>query len=392
MTTSQKISAQLNKFFREESSGAILMIGTVIIAMILANGTTAEWYDSFVNLDINVSFGGYSFHEPLKYWVQDVLMVFFFLLVGMELKREMVDGFLSTKNQIALPFVAALGGMIVPALIYLLINYNSPQYWKGWAIPSATDIAFALCILMLARKHVPPALKTFLLAIAIFDDLGIIVIIAFFYSAKITLTHLFLILLGCFGLFVLNYFRVMAISLYMAAGVILWFILFHSGIHTTLCGVIVGMAIPLHNPRKPHLSPLNKCMQLLHPWVSFFILPFFAFTAAGINFNGMSYHTLFNPLVLSITISLFIGKQLGIYGTTWLMIKSRLAKLPTGTNWGQIYGISLIAGIGFTMSIFIGMLAFKNGLSQNEVKLGIFTGSFLAGLFGWLVIRKSISA
>lgn len=368
------------------------MIATVLIALIFANGTTAQWYESFVNANIHVSFSGYSFHEPLKYWVQDVLMVFFFLLVGMELKREMVEGFLSTKTQIALPLFAAIGGMIVPALLYLVINYNLPQHWKGWAIPSATDIAFALCILMLARKHIPPALKTFLLAVAIFDDLGIIIIIAFFYSGKIALTHLFLILLGCFGLFVLNYFRIMAISLYIAVGIILWFILFHSGIHTTLSGVIVGLAIPLHNPKKPHESPLNKCMHLLHPWVSFFILPLFAFTAGGINFQGMSYHTFYKPLVLSITLSLFIGKQLGVFGTTWLIVKSGLANLPSGTTWKQIYGISILTGIGFTMSIFVGMLAFRNGVSQNEVKLGIFTGSLLASLFGWLVVRKSIAA
>lgn len=380
---------RLNRFFKTESSGGILMIVTALLALIAANGITAQWYQSFVNMPISFGFGEQAVTEPLTHWVKDVLMVFFFLLVGMELKREMLDGFLSDKKQILLPLFAAIGGMIAPAVIFLLINHGVPQNWNGWAIPSATDIAFAICILTLAGKHIPPALKIFLLAIAIFDDLGAILVIALFYSGKLAVISLLLSLLTIGVLFALNKLRVMAISPYIMVGVALWFCLHYSGIHTTIGGVLVGMAIPMRNPKNEANTPLNRCMHILHPWVNFFILPIFAFTAAGINFDGMSFNSILEPLALGVALGLFIGKQVGIFGTTWLLVKSGFATLPEGANWRQIHGVSIVAGIGFTMSLFIGILAFDDVLMQNQVKLGVITGTLLAIIFGWLALRLS---
>lgn len=390
-STQKQISRRLEKFLQSESTGGILMIVTTIIAMIVANGATAQWYQSFVNTTISVGFGSGGMYAPLNEWVKDVLMVFFFLLVGMELKREMLEGFLADKKQILLPLFAATGGMAVPAMVFLLFNHNIPEHSNGWAIASATDIAFAVCILMLAGRALPPALKIFLLAIAIFDDLGAILIIAFFYSAEMTMMPLLMVAGGIGILVLLNRLRVMSISAYMVAGVILWVLLHHSGIHTTVGGVLVGMAIPLRDLRDESHSPLNTCMHFLHPWVSFLILPIFAFTAAGINLHNMRMDSLFKPLVLGVALGLFIGKQLGIFGTTWLIIKLGFATLPEGVNWRQIYGASIIAGIGFTMSLFIGALAFDNIAMQEQVKLGVMAGSLLAALSGWAVLRCSSS-
>lgn len=383
------LARRLNKFFETESSGGILMIATALLALIVANGATAQWYQSFVNIPISFGFGEKIATEPLRQWVKDILMVFFFLMVGMELKREMLDGFLSDKKQIMLPLFAAIGGMAAPAAIFLAINHGVPLNFNGWAIPSATDIAFAICILLLAGKHIPPALKIFLLAIAIFDDLGAILIIALFYSGELAVTPLLLVLAGVGVLIALNRLRVMAISAYIMVGVFLWFSLYSSGIHTTIGGVLVGMAIPLRNHKNESHSPLNNCMHILHPWVNFFILPVFAFTAAGINLQGMSLQTILQPLALGVALGLFLGKQIGIFGTTWLLVKSGVAKLPEGVNWRHIHGVSIVAGIGFTMSLFIGILAFDNALMQDQIKLGVITGSLFAIIFGWLALRLS---
>lgn len=373
---------RMDRFFKTESSAGILMIAAAIFALIAANGSTAQWYFSFINMPVTIGLT-----EPLTYWVKDVLMVFFFLLVGMELKREMLDGFLSDKKQIILPLFAAIGGMIAPAVIFLVINKDIPQNWNGWAIPSATDIAFAICILTLAGKHLPPALKIFLLAIAIFDDLGAILVIAFFYSGKLALVPLLLVVAVVLFLFVLNKLRVMAISAYIAVGIALWFCLHYSGIHTTIGGVLVGMAIPLRNPKNTANSPLNRCMNILHPWVNFFILPVFAFTAAGINLQEVSFNSIFEPLTLGVALGLFIGKQIGIFGTTWLLVKSGFTNLPESVNWRHIYGVSILAGIGFTMSLFIGILAFDDVMVQNQVKLGVIAGTLLAMVCGWCALR-----
>jgi len=380
---------RLMQFISEESAGGVVMLCAAAFALIMANTFLSDWYFTFIKTDFGLTFGDFNVSNPIKTWVKDVLMVFFFLLIGMELKRESIEGFLSDKKQILLPLCAAIGGMAFPAIVFLLVNHNNDNVWHGWAIPSATDIAFALCILMLASKHLPPALKIFLLAIAIFDDLGAILIIAFFYSGDIGLMALL-----CAGaltalLFIMNKLNIMLIYAYIGIGILLCIALHHAGIHTTIGGVIVGMTIPLRNPSKPSHSPLNKLMHSLHPWVSFLILPIFAFTASGISFRELGLEHLLAPVTMGVALGLFIGKQIGIFGVTWLMVKSGLVNLPEKTNWGQIYGVSLLAGIGFTMSLFIGALAFDSPLLQEEAKLGVIIGSVLSAITGWVIIRRN---
>ncbi len=377
----------LEKFFQAESSGGIVMIAAAILAMMLANGATAIWYQDFIKTPIGFAFGEMSASEPLKQWVKDILMVLFFMLVGMELKREMLEGFLSDRKQILLPLLAAIGGMAAPAAVFLLINQGMPEHTRGWAIPSATDIAFALCVLMLVAKKLPPSLRIFLLAIAIFDDLGAILVIAVFYSGALALAPLMLALACMVMLYLLNRQAVMRLWPYLLIGIALWFCLYHGGIHTTIGGVIVGMAIPLRGKEASSHSPLNACMHFLHPWVSFVVLPIFAFTAAGVSLAGITLESLFDPLVLGVAMGLFIGKQMGIFGTSFLLVKLGIARLPEGTNWRHIYGVSVIAGVGFTMSLFIGILAFESHHLQEQATLGVITGSLLASLWGWLVLR-----
>jgi Na+:H+ antiporter, NhaA family len=386
-TMKNRLAKRLKSFFKAETTGGLIMILTAISALIIANSFSAEWYQHFIKTPISFSFGEASASTSLKHFVKDVLMVFFFLIVGMELKSEMLEGFLTDKKQILLPLLAAIGGMIAPAGVFLFFNHGLPEYVHGWAIPSATDIAFALCILMLVGKNLPPSLKVFLLAIAIFDDLGAILVIAFFYTETFAITP-FIMAISCSAfLFLLNKLKVMTISAYLAVGVLLCYYLHHSGIHTTVGGVIVGMAIPLRDPNKTSYSPLNTLMHFLHPWVSFLILPIFAFTAAGVSLQGVSFSSILNPLVLGVSLGLFIGKQIGILGVSLFCVKLGLAELPEDTNWRQIYGVSVLAGIGFTMSLFIGLLAFSDPLLQEQVKLGVIVGSTLATAIGWLVLR-----
>jgi NhaA family Na+:H+ antiporter len=380
----------LGKFFNAESSGGILMIAAALLAIFFANNISTQiWYQLIISSQVMVGLGAWILMGSFDHLVKDILMVFFFLMVGMELKREVREGFLTDKKQVLLPLLAAIGGMVMPAAVFLLVNHNLRENWQGWAIPSATDIAFAICILMLAGKRVPPALKIFLLAIAIFDDLGAVLIIAIFYSTTIVVKPLLLgaAIIGL--LYVLNQLRVMSVYAYMVAGIILWFCLYYGGIHTTIAGVAVGMAIPMRNPADSSHSPLNNFISALHPWVSFFILPIFAFTQAGVNLTNLNMQALLQPMVLGIACGLFIGKQVGIFGTTWLVVKSGLATLPQGTGWRHIYGVSLIAGIGFTMSLFIGALAFDNYAVKEQVKLGVITGSLFSAFFGWLVLSLS---
>jgi len=377
------------RFFKSEISSGIIMISAALLAIILANFPTAQWYFYFVNMPIEISFGEQSIIEPLRQLVKDVLMIFFFLLVGMELKCEMLEGSLSNKKQILLPLLAAIGGMIVPAIVFLLINYDTPQHWNGWAIPSATDIAFAICILLLVKKRVPSTLKIFLLAIAIFDDLGAILIIALFYAGKLSILPLSIVISAIAALYILNRIRIISIYAYIATGAVLCLALYQSGIHTTIGGVIVGMAIPLYDQKnKPH-SPLKNFIHFLHPWVNFLILPVFAFTTAGINFGNINLGMIMEPLLLGTALGLFIGKQIGIFGASWLIIKSGFVNLPKGTNWRQIYGVSIIAGVGFTMSLFINMLAFSDSLMQEQAKIGVISGSLISAIFGWIILSSA---
>jgi len=377
----------ISDFMKTESSSGIVMIAFAALALIAANSPWSGLYKEFINISIGFSVNEAAAAEPLKAWVKDILMVFFFLIVGLELKREMREGFLSKRDQIMLPLLAAVGGMIVPAVVFFAFNHGHPANLAGWAIPSATDIAFALCVLMLVGKNIPPAIKIFLLAIAIFDDLGAILIIAAFYNTSLALIPLSLVLIGFILLVLLNRRNVTSLAPYMLVGIYLWFCLYHSGIHTTIAGVAVGMAIPMRDKDQPHHSPLNHAMHLLHPWVSFLVLPIFAFTSAGVSFADMEINDMFKPLPLGIALGLFFGKQIGIFGTTWLLVMTRLVSKPEGASWMHIYGVSIIAGIGFTMSLFIGLLAFSDPTVQEMVKIGVIGGSLLSTLWGFFVLR-----
>jgi Na+:H+ antiporter, NhaA family len=374
------VPSVIRRFLQTETAGGILMIAAAALALIVANSPLRETYTSFVHMPLGP--------ESLKEWVKDGLMVLFFLLVGLELKHEMTDGFLAKKPQIVLPLVAAISGMVVPALIFLGINFDMPENWAGWAVASATDIAFALCILLLLGRGLPPAVKIFLLAIAIFDDVGAILIIAFFYSSTLNALALFFALLGIGALYLLNKYSVGRVTPYILAGAYLCICLFHAGIHPTMGGVIVGLMMPMYGSKYDGYAPAEKCIEVLHPWVGFFILPLFAFTAAGIDFNGLNMDALLEPLPLGIILALFLGKQLGIFTATYAAVKAGWAQLPPKVTWLDIYGVSVLAGIGFTISLFIGVLAFP-GYVQDQVKLGVLGGSLLSALWGGVVLALS---
>ncbi len=372
----------VEKFLKMESSGGIIMIIFATLAMIAANSPLAASYSAFVDAPITLG----SITEPINGWAMEALMVPFFFDIGMELKLEMVEGTLSQKGQVLMPLLAAIGGMVCPALIFAALNHSDPETIKGWAIPSATDIAFALCILMMFGKAVPGAAKVLLLAIAIFDDLGAIIIIALFYNTKIAIIPLLFTAGGVGVLTLLNRLKISAITPYLLTGVYLWFCLHSAGIHTTIAGVAVGMAIPMRDKHNSGNSPLNKCMHFLHPWVSYAILPIFAFTSAGVNLSGMQLGDIVSPLPLGIALGLFAGKQLGIFGMIFLLVKAGMARLPNETGWGHVYAVSIIAGIGFTMSLFISLLAFSEPHLQEIAKIGVISGSLLSTVFGGLVL------
>jgi NhaA family Na+:H+ antiporter len=382
----KQLPRKLHQFIQTESAGGIVMLVFAMLAILAANSLFSAWYQTLVNTPITVGVHDNLATEPLKKWVKDVLMVFFFLLIGLELKREMREGFLSKRDQILLPLLAAAGGMAVPALLFFAFNYRSPETLHGWAIPSATDIAFALAILSLFGKGIPPSIKIFLLAVAIFDDLGAILVIALFYNTGFALLPLLLAVVGVAALFALNRTNVTMLSPYMLIGVFLWFCLDASGIHTTLAGVIVGVMVPMRGGNHSH-SPVNHCIHLLHPWVSFVILPIFAFTSAGVSLQGLTLASFLAPLPLGIAMGLFFGKQIGIFGTAWLLIRGRYVSMPEAAQWKHLYAVSILAGIGFTMSLFIGMLAFSDHHVQEMVKVGVISGSLLCIVWGVVVLK-----
>jgi len=379
------LTSALRRFFAQESAGGVIMLLAAVAALILANTAGYAWYKAFINSDIGLSFAGVQTAQPLKTWVKDVPMVLFFLVVGLELKRELSSGFLSKRSDILMPLACAAAGMALPALFYSGIVAGEPGLAHGWAIPAATDIAFALCVLLLVGRGIPPAAKIFLLAIAIFDDLGAILVVALFYSGGVDMGALALAGLGVLALYALNKADSRMLTPRLLIGVYLWFCFSASGIHTTVAGVVLGMMMPMRCSGDTHHSPLNKCLHFLHPWVSFGVLPLFAFTSAGISFSGLQFSDLLAPLPLGIAAALFFGKQLGILGAAWLLVKTGLAKRPEQTTWIQIYGISIIAGIGFTMSLFIGGLAFTEDM-QDKVKLGVIAGSLASAVWGAAVL------
>ncbi len=382
-----RTSNKIRDFFRMESAGGILLVITAVIAMLLANSTLAGWYNGLLETEAQVRIGNLNLEKPILLWINDGLMALFFLLVGLEVKREIREGQLQNLSQLTLPGLAAIGGMLIPALIYVILNWGDMVALNGWAIPAATDIAFALGILSLFGKRVPSSLKFFLLTIAIIDDLGAIVIIALFYTADLSLLALILALGSLFILFLFNRSGMTNVAIYALVGIFLWVFVLKSGVHATLAGVALAFAIPLHG--KNSRSPLHDLEHALQRWVAFAILPIFALANAGVSLGAVSFSTLFTSVPLGIIIGLFVGKQLGVFGFSWLSIKLGWATLPRGTNWWHIYGVSALCGVGFTMSLFITSLAFEHAGPQYIVadRLGILVGSLLSAVTGYLIIN-----
>ncbi|MFQ5432956.1 MAG: Na+/H+ antiporter NhaA [Nitrospinota bacterium] len=382
----------LENFIKKESSSGILLIVVTVLALVLKNSPLSELYESFLHTSVDVRFGALHIDKTLYHWINDGLMVVFFLLIGIEVKREILEGHLSSLSQVALPGFAAAGGMVFPALIYAAFNHADPVALKGWAIPTATDIAFALGILSLLGNRVPLSLKIFLMALAIIDDLGAIVIIALLYTADLSL---FSIAFAAVALAVLIFFNRIGVAkkaAYIIVGVVLWVSVLKSGVHATLAGVALAFTIPLNATGDDGLpfSPAKEIEHDLHYWVAFFILPLFAFVNAGVALGGMSLSRMAGPVPLGIILGLFIGKQAGVFGFSWLAIKLGFTQLPKGSDWIQFYGVSVLTGIGFTMSLFIDSLAFEDDrIFEYADKLAILLGSLLSGVVGYLIIRTS---
>ena len=382
----------VRKFLKNESTSGVILMFVTLLALIFSNTFLSDFYSTFLHTDITFKIGDtLEISKPLILWVNDGLMAIFFLHIGLEIKRELLLGHLSSFQKIALPLFAAIGGMLVPALIYLAFNYDDGFALKGWAIPTATDIAFALGILSLLGNRIPSSLKIFLMALAIFDDLGAILIIAIFYTSDLSFISLILAAACVAVLYAMNRMHVTLVSAYALVGLILWVCVLKSGVHATLTGIILAFTIPLNaiNVMKgKRVSPVKNLQNFIHFWVAFYILPIFAFVNAGIDLRDLSLEKILNPVALGIIAGLFIGKQLGVFLFTYLAVKFKIAKLPKCTSWTQIYGISILTGIGFTMSLFIDSLAFVDSDVYNYTdKLGILIGSTLSGLLGFLVLK-----
>ncbi len=381
--------ATIREFLKLEAAAGIVLVISAGLALVMANTVLAPFYQVFLDVPVVVQVGALKLAKPLLLWVNDGLMAIFFFLIGLEIKREVLQGELSSWSQASLPGFAALGGMAVPALIYVLINLGDMETLRGWAIPAATDIAFALGVLALLGSRVPAALKIFLLALAIMDDLGAIVIIAVFYTADMSLISLGLAAVGMVILACFNIFGVVRLAAYVMVGLAVWVCVLKSGVHATLAGVAVAFFIPLRAKTEEGESPLEHLEHMLHPWVAFAILPFFAFANAGIPLEGLTLASLLAPVPLGIAAGLFIGKQIGVFGFAYGAVRLGLARLPQGVSWLQIYGLSLLTGIGFTMSLFIGTLAFDDLEQATGVRLGVLLGSLLSAFGGYLLLRIS---
>lgn len=378
------------EFLQLESAGGLILVAAAVLAVLLANSPLADFYTRVLGLNLTIMVEGFGVSKPLFLWINDGLMAVFFLLVGLELKREIFEGQLSSTDQIILPALAAVGGLLVPALIYLLINKNDPQGINGWAIPTATDIAFALAILALLGSRVPASLKIFLTTIAIFDDLAAIIIIAVFYSADLSTSSLAAAGVGVIALFALNRLGVKSLAAYLIVGIFIWIFVLKSGVHATLAGIVVAAFIPLESGDEH--SPSRHLEHILHPWVAYGVLPIFAFANAGISFDGVSSDLVFGTVSTGIVLGLFLGKQIGVFGMTALAIGLGIAKKPKDSSWAMLYAIALICGVGFTMSLFIGSLAFEHGGFPQiaALKIGVIAGSLASGLCGWLVLHLSL--
>ncbi len=374
------------RFFQLEAASGLLLIAAAVLALIINNSPLSYLYSGLLDVPVAVQIGALNIAKPLLLWINDGLMALFFLLIGLEVKREVVDGHLSKPSQVILPATAAVGGMVVPALIYWFINRDNPAAVAGWAIPTATDIAFALGVLALLGKRVPVSLKLFLMTLAIIDDLGAIIVIALFYSGTLSSVSLLLAAACLVVLIAMNRLGVVKLGPYMVIGLILWVCVLKSGVHATLAGVALALCIPLRT-RNAETSPLLALEHALHPWVAYAILPLFAFANAGVSLAGMTVESFTHPVPLGIAVGLLLGKTVGVFGLTWLAVKLRLAALPAGAGWGQILGVAILCGIGFTMSLFVGSLAFSPGSSEyaGMDRMGILTGSFFAAVIGYAV-------
>ncbi|WP_429164654.1 Na+/H+ antiporter NhaA [Aeromonas rivipollensis] len=384
------MSDVFKRFLKLESASGIILILAALVAIGLANSALAEHYQSFLNTQVQVRIAALDINKPLLLWINDGFMAIFFLLVGLEVKREMLEGALSSRVQATFPAIAAVGGMLAPALIYTFFNYEDEVTRAGWAIPAATDIAFALGVMALLGKRVPTSLKVFLLALAIMDDLGVIIIIALFYTQQLSLTALSVGIVATLTLLWMNRRGEDRIGLYMLVGLVLWVAVLKSGVHATLAGVIVGFMIPISGKR--YASPLKHLEHVLHPWSAYLILPLFAFANAGVSLDGIQLSDLLSPVPMGIILGLFIGKPLGIFTISWLSVKLGIAQLPSGVNFKQIFAVSILCGIGFTMSMFIASLAFEHGgLDYGSYsRLGILVGSTLAAVIGFIALRISL--
>ncbi|MEO7885182.1 Na+/H+ antiporter NhaA [Polaromonas sp.] len=388
------VQRTLNQFIHSQSLSGVVLALAAVLALVASNSPWGDAYERFVHLPGELRMGGgwVVLSKSLLHWVNDLWMAVFFFLVGLEIKRELMEGELASRAQALLPAGAALGGMVVPALIYAAINAGDPVALRGWAIPAATDIAFALGILVLLGSRVPASLKVFLTAVAIIDDLGAILIIAFFYTEGLSLSALAAAGVGVLVLLAFNRAKVMAIGPYVVVGLVIWLFVYKSGIHATLAGVATALAIPLSDGKGG--SPLKTAEHALHPWVAFAVLPVFAFVNAGVSLQGVTVTTLLQSVPLGITAGLLLGKAMGVFGASWLLIRFAGARLPAGAGWSQFFGVCLLCGVGFTMSLFIGALAFagQDAAYETQLKLGVLCGSLLSGVVGALMLLRSSAA
>jgi len=382
----QHITKPFKYFFKLEAASGLILLFAAILALIISNGNLSTFYFSTLEKYITIGTKDFGLKLSVLHWINDVLMAIFFFFVSLEIKREFLQGELSNPKQAMLPIIGAVGGMAVPAAFYIFINYSDSTTLNGWAIPSATDIALSLGVLSLLGKRVPISLKVFLTALAIIDDLGAIVIIAFFYSGSIEIKYLILMLIALIVLITLNKFKIKSFIPFLLVGILLWDFTHQSGIHATIAGVLLALTIP-HNIKNNKQSMLLKLEHSLSPYVAFGIMPIFAFANAGVSLEGLTFSTLLNPVPLGIVLGLFFGKQIGVFVLSYISVKLKLADKPTGSTWPAFYAVSILTGIGFTMSLFVGNLAFANNLEYMDgVKIGVLTGSLLSTLFGYFLL------
>jgi len=382
----QRISKPFRYFFKLEAASGLVLLFAAIIALFISNSSFSDSYFNILKSYFTLGTESFGLKLSLIHWINDVLMAIFFFLVSLEIKREFIQGELSNPKQALLPIIGAVGGMLVPALFYIFINYGDGETLKGWAIPSATDIAFSLGVLSLLGKRVPISLKVFLTALAIIDDLGAIVIIAFFYSGNIEITYLLLMFAAMIGLIILNRFNIKKKIPYLIIGIFLWSFTHQSGIHATIAGVLLALTIP-HNIKDSKNSLLLKLEHSISPYVAFGIMPLFAFANAGVSLQGLNFTSLLMPVPLGIVTGLFFGKQIGVFLFSYISIKLNFAEKPNGSNWLSFYAVSILTGIGFTMSLFVGNLAFAENIQYIDgVKIGVLAGSLLSTICGYFLL------